>query len=488
MDDSKKDISQIKKYLEGELDARAMHKLEREAQDDPFLMDALEGFESAGGPDAFNFDELDARLAQRIAPAKVRSITPWRYYAAAAAVLLFFSIGYILWPKGAEVEKQQVADLITPPATEDRTAAPIDTTSKTLAKEAAIAAEKQVTHTPVLANKVAPNKEAQQSPAVAEAFAAEVQQEQMIAAVVAKARMAQAKAYGAVGKADTQVYITDVRQVPADKRYPKGKLDSILKNINGYVVDKNGNVAGKKSTDSILAASLVSNKNNSVGNIGRADANMVVRGYVSKDQKDTTKVTEISLPGVPKVTESSIAANKAAQPQALDGKVKDVNLTTPPKPSSILMKELGAPVSPNLEAAVKKEAKDNSLGKFNAPVSSHAGLSDREKTVSEKAAQAKVGGFDKMNTEVIKTAHPKMGWDAYDKYLKAKATGTTSGTVRVSFTVDAKGRLGDLKVVKGINETVDKKAIELIKSGPAWLGDVSGKVTTITQKVVFSKE
>jgi len=34
-----KDISQLKKYLEGKLDARSMYELERRAQDDPFLQD-----------------------------------------------------------------------------------------------------------------------------------------------------------------------------------------------------------------------------------------------------------------------------------------------------------------------------------------------------------------------------------------------------------------------------------------------------------------
>ena len=44
-----KDILQIRKYLNGELDAAAMHELERRALDDPFLADAIEGFEHAGG-------------------------------------------------------------------------------------------------------------------------------------------------------------------------------------------------------------------------------------------------------------------------------------------------------------------------------------------------------------------------------------------------------------------------------------------------------
>ena len=43
------DILQIRKYLNGELNTRAMHELERRALDDPFLADSLEGFEQTPG-------------------------------------------------------------------------------------------------------------------------------------------------------------------------------------------------------------------------------------------------------------------------------------------------------------------------------------------------------------------------------------------------------------------------------------------------------
>ena len=86
------DISLIRKYLDGELDARAMHQLERRAQDDPFLMDALEGYERAGSDQLKQLDELAGRLRRRIEP-KQKRIIPLNFLAIAASVLIIFTIG-----------------------------------------------------------------------------------------------------------------------------------------------------------------------------------------------------------------------------------------------------------------------------------------------------------------------------------------------------------------------------------------------------------
>ena len=110
------DISQqIKKYLNGELDARAMHQLERQAQSDPFLRDALEGYELPGADHDKNLDELASRLQNRIAK-KERKIIPLRFIATAAAILLFLFAG-ILWylNRPPEQVKQQIAKVkLTP--------------------------------------------------------------------------------------------------------------------------------------------------------------------------------------------------------------------------------------------------------------------------------------------------------------------------------------------------------------------------------------
>ena len=70
------DIIQIRKYLNGELNARAMHELERRALDDPFLADALEGFEHAPPDQEGNLAELTDRLRQRTEKT-VRKMVPW---------------------------------------------------------------------------------------------------------------------------------------------------------------------------------------------------------------------------------------------------------------------------------------------------------------------------------------------------------------------------------------------------------------------------
>ena len=112
MSAKKIDRAQIDKYLKGELDSRAMHRLERAAQDDPFLMDALDGYTSAGGDQQPNLDELDARLAKRVEPAKERNIILWRVIPIAATLLLMIGIGYwALRPKPLAV---QYANVIKP--------------------------------------------------------------------------------------------------------------------------------------------------------------------------------------------------------------------------------------------------------------------------------------------------------------------------------------------------------------------------------------
>jgi hypothetical protein len=100
---NKADIQQIQKYLKGELDAKAMHALEKQAQSDPFLMDAIEGYQNTATDQQANFEDIKARFGSRIEQDTKRIIPLWRYLTIAASVLLIISFG-ILWlkPKHAE--------------------------------------------------------------------------------------------------------------------------------------------------------------------------------------------------------------------------------------------------------------------------------------------------------------------------------------------------------------------------------------------------
>jgi hypothetical protein len=114
---NRSDISQIRKYLNGELDARAMYELELRAQNDPFLMDAMTGIETAKGNHQPQLDAIGRLIKKRVEQDKKRVVPMYRYWAAAASILLLLGIdGWWLTRQSSETEieknmaKQMPAD------------------------------------------------------------------------------------------------------------------------------------------------------------------------------------------------------------------------------------------------------------------------------------------------------------------------------------------------------------------------------------------
>ncbi len=106
MDSNRIDISQLRQYLNGELDAKAMHELEKRAQQDPFLMDALEGYEAVKPKEMDTvMAGLQWRLQQRTGP-KERKLMPWQRLAAAVAMFIVCGVG--LWWYLAHQTPQQM--------------------------------------------------------------------------------------------------------------------------------------------------------------------------------------------------------------------------------------------------------------------------------------------------------------------------------------------------------------------------------------------
>ena len=96
----------ISQYLGGELDEAAMHELERQALDDPFLADALEGYSHAELPAGPHLSLLQKQLEERIALQQERknvfNFTWQRISIAAAASMLFISASILFWMKGSQ--------------------------------------------------------------------------------------------------------------------------------------------------------------------------------------------------------------------------------------------------------------------------------------------------------------------------------------------------------------------------------------------------
>ncbi|MDB4925188.1 MAG: hypothetical protein JWR23_1244 [Mucilaginibacter sp.] len=82
---------------------------------------------------------------------------------------------------------------------------------------------------------------------------------------------------------------------------------------------------------------------------------------------------------------------------------------------------------------------------------------------------------------------PQPGWEIFEKYINDSAISPDgkTGTVEVSFTVNNNGKLNDFKVTKNLSEAADKKAIEIIKNGPEWVGEANAEPKAVTVKVQF---
>lgn len=103
----------IQQYLDGKLDPKLMHELEKQALEDPFLSDALEGYTHI--PDAgHGLSILQRQLHECIAHLqenkKVYDLTWQRLSVAAAAAVLFIAAGLLFWMNSQKPETKLAAN------------------------------------------------------------------------------------------------------------------------------------------------------------------------------------------------------------------------------------------------------------------------------------------------------------------------------------------------------------------------------------------
>ena len=117
------------------MDAAEMHAMEKAALEDPFLADAIEGFDSTKKEydnDAINNDLIQLRnqIAEKANTGKVRAIASfrwWRVAAAAIVLIVFGAVTYNYWLK-PEVNDQLIVVNDNKPATVDPSATQAETT------------------------------------------------------------------------------------------------------------------------------------------------------------------------------------------------------------------------------------------------------------------------------------------------------------------------------------------------------------------------
>lgn len=126
-------VIRIQQYLNGELSQEEMYRLERDALEDPFLQEALDGYREASRVDHRQLSILQRRLANRIALKQEKRDTFYfgaqRLAIAATACVLFVLVCVLFWMrmpvKPAPVAKEVEVELSTLGAIIGVTAEPI---------------------------------------------------------------------------------------------------------------------------------------------------------------------------------------------------------------------------------------------------------------------------------------------------------------------------------------------------------------------------
>ncbi len=440
MSKQRQQIAQIKKYTSGQLDARAMHKLEREALDDPFLADALEGYQASATGQAHNLAELNDRLHLRIEP-PVRRLIAWKPLAIAASILVLIGIGVWLMLPAKTGYDLRVADNIKPAEQDKRTIAPIPGTTDTAQLKPRSYASASQPGEPVLSSQVLAKKKT----------------------IANSQNLSQDANSSAL--TDTSLFVkkpsTTIQQVQSQSF---------------------ANAALPKQTDK-QAAPVTLNE----VSIAQADVNANKKaapqtiGTVNKTSRQET-LLQSKVEGV----------NVTSANRTLTGTVTGLN-GTPLAGAVVKMagNNFGVITDENGRFVIHDvpEKKSLSVGyigyssamvRVNGEDSVNVSLSP----TSHLKSSSNAGSMDAQRSG---DAHPSAGWKALQEYLSKNASMADGqgGKVYLSFTVDAQRNLSNFKILKSLSSSANQKAIDLLVHGPGWVGNADGKAHEVKLTVEF---
>jgi hypothetical protein len=433
----------IQRYLRGEMSADEMHEMETAALDDPFLADAIEGFEMAMKKEneqamQSGMEKLSKEFNERIKkPAKVVPLTRSRWWQISAAAAIILIVGVAVYNNTVAPDENPESKLATTQKHQN------DSLSSQLPEQERSTALSAVADSQIKQNKnsVTPPPPSNESTEATSRFSVksknrpgdELSKEKNSGSTIKETETRDDLKKESVelsAKRAAQVIEAPIssRQTEYDAPEPKApesagarnsQLAAQLNNFSGRVVDPN-NKPLPYATLQIMPDKV----------------NIVTdqRGNFNFSRKDSIVDVQVGLIGFEQRNfrlQNNIPSNK-------------------------LVLE---PSSDDLEEVV---------------VSGYG--NERKKDVS------KISGK-------VQNAVPEIGWIEYEKYLELnkkvpQTNPQLKGEVVVSFEVKKPNTLSDFKIEKSLSKDHDKEAIRLIREGPSWKL-LSNKKTTITVIVKF---
>lgn len=468
----------IRQYLEGKLDDKTMHAIERQALDDPFLAEALEGYAAHPADQQPALADLQSRLEKRVRPPKsgiLRSIE-FRWLAAASILLLFCVTAVMLMNRSERKEmnvvqadplKEKDTAVTAPQQRDTATPRPMPaeenvTTGKTSAARPATEEPGEVAPAaadqgppPSLANRKAA-QQAASSPATGKAA-------QKVAPSLARQEATRQAPLSPSREKATQTAPPPLARQQAasaamakrDSRVFGVKVDTIM--IRGRSVPDSQRLLAKEGEK---VEGYIAGEPSKYSNAHTDESLRLISGVVI-DEKTGSR-----LPGV---VVSLSGTNRAAVTDTAGGFALQVD---------------------------KKEKVDLAF--------SYVGYERKNVTVAQNTSKVNVSlpvneaalndvvvvGYGSKRKKPVIQPSPSMGEEVYQAYLQSKKIVSpegnitpVSGEVHISFTVMPDSTLRNFKVLRGLSREADEAAIRIVKEGPKWKPASNRKRATVELKV-----
>lgn len=412
-------------YIRGLRKGKEAHRLEKESMQDPFLADAMDGYNQVEGNHEQRIEKLRMQVSAHSAKKKNTYAITWSI---AACLIIGFGISsYFLFLKKSMTDEvfiaeESVSTKLAEPAAPPTPAIPATpTVPATPQKEIALATTKVKTDSTPISEITA--RQADKKDMIAKIQTTSQPQGAPVAAVPMMEEVSEETA------ALQEVVATmDTSESESDKKMKLAKVAAVLPQnnmIKGRVTDKKG--------EPIIGAS-VAYKGTNIGTITNMNGEF---SLVKKDDKKRLTAQFIGYDPVEIRVDTSrtmlIAMNE--NQQALN---------------EVVVVGYGA----------KKKKKSVTAG-----------------TV--------VKGDEQANKDI--TPQPIIGKRNYQKYLKENLVRPTDekcaqvkGKVILTFLVNKEGRPFYIKVKESLCESADKEAIRLIQEGPDWV--YGNKLVEVTVK------
>jgi CarboxypepD_reg-like domain/Gram-negative bacterial TonB protein C-terminal len=424
----------IEKYWKGELSPVEMHDMEKAALEDPFLADAMEGYEgrnlelgtgSSKSTIQADIAALESRLAARVAEKKVVVAGSFNWWKVAAAVIVLIGGVWVYTSlnnktKEISIAKKEAVKNIQPVPVTDSARAFLNTTDSIQLKDVAVAEKKR----PAAAVKTAPF-----SPKEKE-YKADLKHDSLINPGLASAKEEVAK--------------------NEDRKEPKSSEIAIAKPEIKRNADKsvsaeiNGRVKGVATDDGNKNDLLERRANNYIGN--------TFNGKVVDQLNQPVANAMIQIPNLNVATQTDKKGffSFKAPDTALSVSVASVGYET-------------------------QNLKLQNRYNFSNQIKLKPATASLDEVVVTGYGTQKKKAFSKTKDVTIKIldAEPAVSWDEYSAYLEKNKkipdeAKDIHGDVVVTFTIDSKGVVKNFNIEKTLNEQLDEEAIRLVKEGPSW--------------------